>query len=106
MDGNITILIKFKRTLKIDINAPVIASPVNNGKNVRSSFYSIKKSTLYANKLGLKIHAGHGLTYKSAAQIAKIKNISEFNIGHFIISESLFIGLKNSIKKFKKVINK
>ena len=34
------------------------------------------------------------LTYKSAYNISKIKNISELNIGHFIISESLFIGLK------------
>ncbi len=90
----------------VELHTGKFCNLLNNGKNVRSSFYSIKKSTLYANKLGLKIHAGHGLTYKSAAQIAKIKNISEFNIGHFIISESLFIGLKNSIKKFKKVINK
>ena len=33
------------------------------------------------------------------------KNISEFNIGHFLIAESLFIGLNNTIKKFKKIIN-
>ena len=52
------------------------------------------------------MHAGHGLTYQSTYQMSKIKNISEFNIGHFIVSESLFIGIKNSIKKFKKIINK
>ena len=65
----------------------------------------LKKSTFYANKLGLEIHAGHGLNYETAYRIAKIKNISEFNIGHFIVSESIFIGIKNSIKKFKKIIN-
>ena len=51
------------------------------------------------------MHAGHGLTYKSALKISKIGNISEFNIGHFLISESLFLGLNNAIKRFKKVIN-
>ena len=65
----------------------------------------IKKCANYAKSLGLEVHAGHGLTYKSALRISKIKNISEFNIGHFIIAESLFSGLNNTIKKFKKVIN-
>ena len=51
------------------------------------------------------MHAGHGLTYKSAIIISKIKNISELNIGHFIISESIFFSLENVIKKFKKIIN-
>ena len=51
------------------------------------------------------MHAGHGLTYKSAMVVSKIDQITEFNIGHALIAESLFIGLKNTIKKFKKVIN-
>ena len=69
-------------------------------------FLNLKKSAFYAKKIDLDVHAGHGLTYKSTYQIAKIKCISEFNIGHFLISESLFIGLKNSIKMFKKIIRK
>ena len=64
----------------------------------------IKKAVNYAHKYGLKVNAGHGLTYKSAKIICKIKNISELNIGHFIVSESLFVGLKSSIKNFKKII--
>ena len=52
------------------------------------------------------MHAGHGLSYKSTKKISKISDISEFNIGHFIISEAIFLGLKNVIKKFKKIINK
>ena len=78
----------------------------NKNKKTKSAFLNLKKSAYYANKLGLEVHAGHGLTYKSVDQIAKIKNISEFNIGHFIVSESLFIGIKKSIKNFKKIINK
>ena len=57
-----------------------------------------------SNKIGLEVHAGHGLTYKSAKILSKTKGIKEFNIGHFLIGESIFIGLSNSIKQFKKII--
>ena len=77
----------------------------NEKRNTRSAFLKLKNSAIYAKKIGLEVHAGHGLTYNSANQISKIKWISEFNIGHFIISESVFISLKNVIKKFKKIIN-
>ena len=53
-----------------------------------------------------QVHAGHGLDYKTTAILSKIKEITEFNIGHFIIGESLTHGLKNTIKVFKKITNK
>ena len=52
------------------------------------------------------MHAGHGLTFESAKIVSKIDQIVEFNIGHSIIAESLFNGLKYTIKKFKKIINR
>ena len=58
-----------------------------------------------ANKVGLEVHAGHGLDYKSAMILSKINEIKEFNIGHFIIGESIIVGLKKVIKKFKKICN-
>ena len=89
----------------VELHAGKFCRLFNKKKNTKSSFLKLKKSALYAKRLGLDVHVGHGLTYKSAYQIARIKAISEFNIGHFIVSESLFIGIKNSIKKFKKIIN-
>ena len=56
-------------------------------------------------KIGLEVHAGHGLDYKSTAILSKLKEIEEFNIGHFIIGESIIHGLKNTIKRFKKISN-
>ena len=47
-----------------------------------------------ANKLGVEVHAGHGLDFRSTQILSKIKEIKEFNIGHFIIGESLFYGFK------------
>ena len=60
---------------------------------------------ILGNKIGLEIHAGHGLTFKSAKILSKVSGIKEFNIGHFIIGESIFFGLKKVIKDFKKIIN-
>ena len=54
--------------------------------------------------IGLEVHAGHGLTYKSAKILAKISGIKEFNIGHFLIGESIFIGLNQTIKNFRKIV--
>ena len=55
--------------------------------------------------LGLEVHAGHGLTYDSAKILTKLKNIKEFNIGHFLIGESIFVGMSSTIKSFKKILN-
>ena len=55
-------------------------------------------------KLGLEVHAGHGLTYKSAKILANISGIKEFNIGHFLIGESIFVGLNKTIKNFRKIV--
>ena len=61
---------------------------------------------VYEVVIGLEVHAGHGLDYKTTAILSKLKEIQEFNIGHFIIGESIVHGLKNTIKKFKKISNK
>ena len=65
---------------------------------------NIKKCSILANKLGLEVHAGHGLDYKTTNLLSKIDSIKEFNIGHFIIGESVFFGLKKIISNFKKII--
>ena len=77
---------------------------LNKGKKTKKSYINLKKTANFAKKIGLEVHAGHGLTYKSAHLISKIKSITEFNIGHFIISESLFYGMTNIVSKFKKII--
>ena len=73
--------------------------------STKKAILNLAKASAYGKKINLEVHAGHGLTYKSIKPILKIKNITEFNIGHFIVSESLFVGLKKTIKNFKKIIN-
>tara|TARA_Y100001970_G_scaffold265634_1_gene353448 strand:+ start:562 stop:1281 length:720 start_codon:yes stop_codon:yes gene_type:complete len=88
----------------IEIHTGKICNVINKKKSYKKELYKIKKAVNFASSLGLEIHAGHGLTFKSAKILSKIKDISEFNIGHFLVGESIFIGLKNAIKKFKKII--
>ena len=73
-------------------------------KKIKKEFYRIKRCSILADKIGLEVHAGHGLDFKSTKYLSKIKQIKEFNIGHFIIGESIFFGLKKVIKIFKKII--
>ena len=88
----------------VELHTGKFCDLVNKEKDFKKEYFKIKNAAIIAKKLGLDVHAGHGLTYKSAKIISKIKQINEYNIGHFIISESLFVGLKNTIKKFKKIL--
>ncbi len=89
----------------VELHTGKFCNLINKGKRSSKSFSYIKKSANLAKELGLEVHAGHGLTYKSTKKISRINEISEFNIGHFIISESIFAGLKKTIQRFKKIIN-
>ena len=76
------------------------------GVEQNREFQKIKKCVEYASGLGLECHAGHGLNYQTAKKIAKIPQIYELNIGHFIIGEAIFEGLDKVIKKMKKILER
>ena len=88
----------------IEIHTGRFANLVKSKKNINKEFIRIKKSCELAYECGIEVHAGHGLDYKSTEILSKIKEIEEFNIGHFIIGESVFFGIENVIKKFKRII--
>ena len=89
----------------IEIHTGRISNLVKLKKNYTTELNRIKKSSILASKLDLEVHAGHGLDYKTTRILNKIKQIEEFNIGHFIIGESIFFGLLKVIRNFKKIIN-
>ena len=88
----------------IEIHTGKICNLINMNKNFKNELKRIKKAVKEGNKLGLEVHAGHGLTFKSAQILTKIKGIEEFNIGHFLIGESIFEGMSSVIKTFKKIL--
>ena len=89
----------------IEIHTGSFCNLYNNGKKNKNSYKKIKKAADFAKLIGLEVHAGHGLTLKTAKIISQINSISEFNIGHSLISESIFSSLPVIVKKYKKVIN-
>ena len=90
----------------IELHTGKISNLVKCKKNYVYEYKKIKKCCELAKKIGLEVHAGHGLDYKTTIILSKLKEIVEFNIGHFIIGESIVYGLKKTIKKFKKISNK
>ncbi len=64
----------------------------------------IKKAAEHAKNLGLIVAAGHGLTYRNVGALAAIPEITEFNIGHNIISRSIFVGLSQAVREMKEAI--
>jgi len=88
----------------VELHTGKISNLIKKNLNYKKEFKKIQDSTLYANKLGIEVHAGHGMDYKTTKVLSKIKGIKEFNIGHFIIGESIFFGLKKTILNIKKNI--
>jgi len=59
----------------------------------------LKNMTRYALGLGLIVHAGHGLNYQNTKAVAAIPGITELNIGHSIVAQSVFTGLKTAVRE-------
>jgi len=64
----------------------------------------IEGATL-AHSLGLEVHAGHGLTFETVKPIAAIPEVMELNIGHFLMAESLFIGMEAAILQMRALMD-
>ena len=94
---------KFLNVKCVEFHTGRISRKIKTRKNFNNDLNNIISCTNYANSLGIEVHAGHGIDYKTAKVLSKIKFIKEFNIGHFIIGESIFYGIKNIIKTFKKI---
>ena len=88
----------------VEIHTGQISNKIKRKKNFSKELLKIKKCVILAFNIGLEVHAGHGMDYKTAKILSKINYIKEFNIGHFIIGESIFNGFKHTIKKFLRII--
>ena len=76
-----------------------------NKKTLKENLLNLSSSVEYASKLGINCNAGHGLNFENVSAIASIPGIKELNIGHFIIADSIFNGLKTSVLKMKSKID-
>lgn len=65
----------------------------------------LEHASQLVNDLGMKLHAGHGLTYQNVRPIAAIPGMRELNIGHSIVSRSILVGMKEAVREMKLLIN-
>jgi len=75
-----------------------------NKNNYRQELEKLKLAAAHAQKIGLKVNAGHGLNYKNVYLMKEIKGLSELNIGHSIISRAIFCGLEKAIEDMLELI--
>ena len=88
----------------VELHTGKISRLIKNNKKFTKEFNKINKCAYFAKSNNIEIHAGHGLDYKTTKILTKIQYITEYNIGHFIIGESIKIGISKVIKNFKKIL--
>lgn len=77
-----------------------------HGSSQQAELANIKNAVTMAHGLGLECHAGHGLTYDNVGAIAAIPQLRELNIGHFLIGEAVFVGLTESVRRMRALMNR
>tara|TARA_B100001029_G_C14911609_1_gene366849 strand:- start:63 stop:779 length:717 start_codon:yes stop_codon:yes gene_type:complete len=97
-------LSKLINTKCVEIHTGKLSRLVKENNNYNKEINKIKSCAMLGKSLNIEMHAGHGMDYKTAKLLKKIKEIEEYNIGHFIIGESIFFGLNKIIKNFKKIL--
>lgn len=66
---------------------------------------ALAEMAAFAHSLGLEVHAGHGLTYESVTPISGLPEVKELNIGHFLIGEAIFRGLRPAIEEMRRLMD-
>ncbi len=89
-----------------EIGAPIIEIHTGHyagmhGQQQQHEFTRIKDAARHALSLGLTVNAGHGLHVGNVKPIADIEGMNELNIGHAIVSDSVFVGLENAVRNMR-----
>jgi pyridoxine 5-phosphate synthase len=87
----------------IEINTGKYAE-LRPGKERLEALDEIKQAAEYGHKLGLEIHAGHGLDYKNVSQIKAIPEITELSIGFSIVARSAIVGIEKAVREMVELI--
>lgn len=90
--------------IEIHTGAYYEACRTTTNSRIRHELDLIRKAAAHAASLGLEVHAGHGLTFHNVQPVAAIPEIVELNIGHFLIGEAVFMGLAESVKEMKRLM--
>ena len=71
----------------------------------QAEFQRLANGAAFAASLGLEVHAGHGLDYDTARKLAAVPAFVEFNIGHFLVGEAIFVGFETAIAVMRRAMD-
>jgi len=71
----------------------------------QAEFERLANGAVFAASLGLEVHAGHGLDYDTARKLAGVPAFVEFNIGHFLVGEAIFVGFETAITVMRRAMD-
>ncbi len=105
--GQIEMAVRIKAPV-IEIHVGAWCDALSEGQAVQADaeWQRIRDGARMAKKLGLEVHAGHGLNYATAETIAALPEIVELNIGHYLIGEAIYDGLKQSVKLMRAAMDR
>jgi pyridoxine 5-phosphate synthase len=78
----------------------------NDAAGVAAQIKRITAAAAHAHGAGLEVHAGHGLTFNTVAAIARLPEVVELNIGHFLVGEAMFTGLEPAIRHMRYLMDR
>jgi pyridoxine 5-phosphate synthase len=92
----------------IEIHTGAWCDAVAEGREsaAEAEWQRIRAGIRFGHALGLEVHAGHGLNYATAEAIAALPEIRELNIGHFLVGESVFVGLEQTIRSMRSAMDR
>lgn len=90
----------------VELHTGAYAHALDEGDDEKAEkiLEDFKDCAALAQRLGLEVHFGHGLTFENVAPIAAIPECMELNIGHFIIGEAVFMGLDEAIRQMREIV--
>ena len=103
--------IKFAKELKaqaVEIHTGPFCEKISNLHSTKEKTKEVDHLRIIAqlaHSLDLQVHCGHGINYENAHFFQMIPELQEANIGHAIISRSIFVGLKEAVKDMKNLLN-
>jgi pyridoxine 5-phosphate synthase len=90
----------------IELHTGAYCQAVREGRPEAAALLEkLKAAAAEGARLGLEIHAGHGIDYETVKPVAAIPELMELNIGHFLIGEAIFIGLGPAIQRMRALMD-
>jgi pyridoxine 5-phosphate synthase len=89
------------RAQVVELHTGAYCDAFREGRDADAILERLKAAAAAADRLGLEVHAGHGIDYATVGPVAAIPQVRELNIGHFLIGEAIFVGLEQAIRTMR-----